>query len=241
MTFEIIPAIDLRGGRCVRLIKGDFDRETVYSDDPAATAERWLSTGAKRLHVVDLDRAKGDSSINRDAIIAIIAVAQRHGVPVQLGGGMRDIASIDDALSLGIERTIAGTAVVEQAGFLEEIGRSYGKHVAVGIDCRNGMVATRGWLQATELTAETLAARAGAAGVGALIVTDIDRDGMLNGPNIDLVMACKRASGLPVIVSGGISGIDDVIASRDAGADGIITGKAIYDGRLDLAKAIARC
>ncbi|MCS7001585.1 MAG: 1-(5-phosphoribosyl)-5-[(5-phosphoribosylamino)methylideneamino]imidazole-4-carboxamide isomerase [Dehalococcoidia bacterium] len=233
--FEVIPAIDLREGRCVRLFQGDYAKQTVYSDDPAAMARRWQAAGATRLHVVDLDAAKDGA---RATLTAIQAILRAVAIPVQLGGGVRSIAAIHAALDLGVDRAIIGTAAVEDPALLAEAGATFGSRVFVGLDARDGYVAVRGWLQTTSRQVAEVAAEAARAGVGGLIVTDIARDGALAGPNLDAVRAAVMASGLPVIASGGVSSVADVLAARAAGAAGVITGRAIYDGTLDLAAAI---
>ncbi len=236
--FEVIPAIDLRGGRCVRLYQGDYARETVYSDDPAGTARRWADAGATRLHVVDLDGAAAGSQAN---IAAIAAIRGAVNVPIELGGGLRTLDALDAAYNLGIDRCVVGTAAIEDPHFFAEACRLFGPRLALGLDARDGYVATRGWKETTAQRAEDLAKEAARLGAGWLIVTDIARDGTLGGPNLITLLACRAASGLPVIASGGVSTLEHLRAARDSGAAGAIIGRAIYDGALDLAEAIREC
>ncbi|GIW07027.1 MAG: 1-(5-phosphoribosyl)-5-[(5-phosphoribosylamino) methylideneamino] imidazole-4-carboxamide isomerase [Dehalococcoidia bacterium] len=236
MKFEVVPAIDLRGGKVVRLVQGDYNRETVFSDDPVATAERWVAAGATRLHLVDLDGAAAGCPRNLAAVRAIRAAV---GVPIQLGGGLRSLETLEDVLGEGVDRAIIGTAAIEDPTFLHEAGARFGSRVALGIDARDGVVAVRGWRESSSRTVEELARSAREAGIGWLVVTDILHDGTHGGTNLATLQAAARESGLPVIAAGGIATLDHVRAVRDAGASGAIVGRAIYDGTLDLRAALA--
>lgn len=235
----VIPAIDLKGGKCVRLQQGLMDRDTVYSDDPAAQALVWEGKGAELLHIVDLDGAFAGEPKNRASIEAIVAAVR---IPTQLGGGIRDIPTIEAYLSLGIGRVIIGTAAQQNPALVEEACRRFPGRIVVGIDAKNGMVAVQGWAEVTGVTAIELARRFEGMGVAAIVYTDISRDGMLQGPNVEATRALAEAVSLPVIASGGVSSLDDIrrlCAIESSGVTGVITGKAIYTGALDLAEAIA--
>jgi len=237
-TFELIPAIDLKGGHCVRLKQGRMDDATDYGDDPAAMAAHWQSLGATRLHVVDLDGAFAGKPANRSAIQGICAALD---IPVQLGGGLRDLSMIEGMLELGVQRVILGSIAVSNPALVGEACRAFPGRVCVGIDAKSGMVAVHGWDDVTDVTAIDLAKRFENDGVSAIIYTDIARDGMLSGPNIEETVALARAVSIPVIVSGGIARIDDVTACAahvDDGICGAITGRAIYEGTIDFADAM---
>lgn len=234
----VIPAIDLRNGRCVRLQQGELSRETVYSDDPGAMAEQWVSQGAERLHVVDLDGAVKGAPANRDGIRRILDAVR---VPVQLGGGIRDMATLGSYLQMGVDGIILGTSAIKDPGFLETACRKFPGRIILGIDARGERVAVEGWTEETELTPEDMARRSEKTGVSAIIYTDIRRDGMGTGPNVDRTRALARSVGIPVIASGGISGIQDVAEItrlEQEGVIGMITGKALYQGTLSLHEAI---
>ena len=234
----IYPAIDLRGGKCVRLIQGDPLRQTVFSDDPAAMAIRWRDAGARYLHVVDLDGAFGGSSEHLE-IIASIAAA---GVPIQVGGGLRSLEAIRNVLDAGASRAIIGTAAVQEQGFVESACDAFPARIAVGIDARDGKVAIRGWQEVTAVAATDLARSFADLPLAALIFTDIATDGMLAGPNLEGLRCMAETASCPVIASGGVATVDDVRALRTLeplGIDGAIIGKALYTGALDLAAAIA--
>ena len=236
--FELIPAIDLKGGHCVRLKQGRMDDATDYGDDPATMAEHWQKLGATRLHVVDLDGAFAGRPENQAAIRAICTALS---IPVQLGGGLRDLSMIEGMLDLGIDRVILGSAAVSNPSLVTEACTAFPGRICVGIDAKQGMVAVHGWDDVTDVTAIDLARRFEDAGVAAMIYTDIARDGMLTGPNIDETVALAKAITIPVIVSGGISALEDVTACARHAADGIcgaITGRAIYEGTLDFAAAL---
>jgi len=237
--FELIPAIDLLGGRCVRLAQGRYDEVTVYGDDPAEVAAGFLRHAIRRLHVVDLDGAKAGRPVNRDAIAAIVARAK--GVPVQLGGGLRTQEAVEASLALGLDRVILGTAALRDPGLVRDCARRFPGRVAVGIDARDGRVAAEGWLEASDVDVITLARRFEDAGVAALVHTDIARDGMLQGPNLEASAALAEAVSIPVIVSGGVSSLGDVrkavlLAAR--GVAGAIVGRALYTGAVELGAAL---
>ena len=237
-TFELIPAIDLKSGHCVRLKQGRMDDATVYGDDPAAMAEHWQSLGAKRLHVVDLDGAFAGQPANREAIRGICDALD---IPVQLGGGLRDLSMIEGMLNLGVDRVIIGSAAISNPALVEEACRAFPAQVCVGIDAKSGMVAVHGWDDVTDVKAVDLARKFEHAGVSAIIYTDIARDGMLTGPNVEETVNLARAISIPVIVSGGIARMEDVTACAvhvDDGICGAITGRAIYENTLDFSAAM---
>lgn len=222
----------------MRLLRGDMERATVFAEDPAAQARAFVAAGAEWLHVVDLDGAFAGRPANAAAVAAILAAV---AVPVQLGGGIRDRATVEAWLAAGVRRVVLGTAAVRDPALVREAARAHPGRIAVGIDARGGRVAVSGWAEATELTALDLARRFEDAGVAALVHTDIDRDGAMEGPNVAATAALARAVSVPVIASGGVSSLDDLRALRASGAplDGVITGRALYDGRLDLREAVA--
>ncbi|MDT8440222.1 MAG: 1-(5-phosphoribosyl)-5-[(5-phosphoribosylamino)methylideneamino]imidazole-4-carboxamide isomerase [Desulfuromonadales bacterium] len=235
----VIPAIDLKEGKCVRLEQGLMEKDTVYSDDPAAMARHWQEQGGELLHLVDLDGAFAGVPKNRAAIEAIVAAVD---IPTELGGGIRDLATIEAYLALGIDRVILGTVAKEQPALVAEACQKFPGQIVVGIDAKNGLVAVRGWAEVTEKRAIDLAREMEDCGVAAIIYTDIARDGMLQGPNIEATRALAEAIRIPVIASGGVSSLDDIrslLAVADAGIAGVITGKAIYSGALDLRAAVA--
>lgn len=232
----LYPAIDLKDGKCVRLLRGDMGKATVFGDDPAAQAAEFQAAGCQWLHLVDLNGAFAGAPVNAAAVEAILA---RVTVPCQLGGGIRDMATIAMWLERGLARVILGTVAVENPALVREAARAFPGRVAVGIDARNGMVATKGWATATTVQATDLAESFEDAGVAALIYTDIDRDGAMQGPNIAATEALARAVTIPVIASGGVSSLADLIALRDTGViAGAISGRALYDGAIDLAAAL---
>jgi len=238
-TFELIPAIDLKGGHCVRLKQGRMDDATDYGDDPAAMAAHWQSLGATRLHVVDLDGAFAGKPANREAIRAICT---EMSIPVQLGGGLRNLDMIEGTLNLGVQRVILGSIAISSPALVQEACAVFPEQICVGIDAKNGMVAVHGWDDVTDVTAVDLARKFEDAGVAAIIYTDISRDGMLTGPNIGETVNLARAVSIPVIVSGGVACMDDVTACATHANDGIcgaITGRAIYEGSLDFASAMS--
>jgi phosphoribosylformimino-5-aminoimidazole carboxamide ribotide isomerase len=232
---QIWPAIDLRQGKCVRLRQGDYARETVFGDDPAAMARRWVGAGARRLHVVDLDGAKGGERVNRDAVAAIVAAVD---VPCQLGGGVRDEESVRELLALGIERLVIGTKALEDPAFVQRVCQKYPQRIVLGIDAKYGLVATDGWLKSSDVSAVELARRFSDEPLAAIVYTDIAKDGMLAGPNLVALEEMRRATTTPVIASGGVSSLDDVRRIAALGLAGCIIGRAIYEGTLDLTEAI---
>ncbi|MDQ6993243.1 MAG: 1-(5-phosphoribosyl)-5-[(5-phosphoribosylamino)methylideneamino]imidazole-4-carboxamide isomerase [Mariprofundus sp.] len=236
--FELIPAIDLKHGHCVRLKQGRMDDATDYGDDPAAMALRWQSLGARRLHVVDLDGAFAGKPANRAPIREICSALD---IPVQLGGGLRDLKMIEETLDLGVQRVILGSIAIANPALVEQACKAFPGQICVGIDAKAGMVAVHGWDDVTDVKAVDLARRFEDAGVAAIIYTDIARDGMLTGPNIAETATLARAVAIPVIVSGGVASMRDVTDCATHVSDGIcgaITGRAIYEGTLDFAAAI---
>ena len=234
----LYPAIDLKDGQAVRLLRGEMDRATVFNDDPAAQARAFVAAGCDWLHLVDLNGAFAGQPVNAAAVEAILAACP--GTPAQLGGGIRDMATIEGWLKKGLARVILGTVAVEDPALVRAAARAFPGQVAVGIDARQGRVATRGWAEETEVMATDLARRFEDAGVAAIIYTDIDRDGAMQGPNIPATEALARAVSIPVIASGGVSSLADLIALRDTGViAGAISGRALYDGAIDLADALA--
>lgn len=232
----LYPAIDLKDGQCVRLLRGEMAAATVFGDDPAAQAAAFQAAGCEWLHLVDLNGAFAGTPVNGAAVEAILA---RITVPAQLGGGIRDMATIAMWLEKGLARVILGTAAVENADLVRQAAKAFPGQVAVGIDARKGFVATKGWATETNIQATDLARSFEDAGVAALIYTDIDRDGAMAGPNIEATEALARAVTIPVIASGGVSSMADLIALRDMGIiAGAISGRALYDGAIDLAMAL---
>ena len=235
----LFPAIDLKEGHCVRLEQGDMARATIFNDDPAAQAEAFAAQGFSHLHIIDLDGAFAGRPVNRAAVEAIVAASPAR---TQLGGGIRDMATIEAWLEAGIGRVILGTAALRDPQLVRAACKAFPDKIAVGIDARAGFVAVEGWAEATEMRVADLAARFEDAGVAALIYTDIDRDGLLKGVNIDATYELAKATSIPVIASGGLAGLDDITALMAHEADGIvgaISGRALYDGRLDAAAALA--
>ena len=232
----LYPAIDLKDGQCVRLLRGEMAAATVFGEDPAAQAAAFVAAGCSWLHLVDLNGAFAGVPVNGAAVEAILA---RVAVPCQLGGGIRDMATIATWLDRGLARVILGTVAVEDPALVREAARAFPGRVAVGIDARAGRVATRGWAETTDVMATDLARSFEDAGVAALIYTDIDRDGAMGGPNIAATEALARAVSIPVIASGGVASMADLLALRDTGViAGAISGRALYDGAIDLADAL---
>ena len=235
----IYPAIDIRGGRCVRLMEGRFDAETVFADDPAEMALKWAGLGAEFLHLVDLDGALAGEGKNVPVIERIL---QSVSIPVQLGGGIRNLETIEKLLSLGVTRLILGSAAVKNPQLVEEACKKYPGHIAVGIDAKNGEVAIEGWGKGSGVAATELAQKMAAYGVETIIYTDISRDGMLSGVNVEATAALARVCGVPIIASGGVASLEDirrVKAVESDGVQGCIIGKAIYTGAVDLKAALA--
>jgi phosphoribosylformimino-5-aminoimidazole carboxamide ribotide isomerase len=233
---ELWPAIDLRGGKCVRLLQGDYARETVFGEDPVAMACRFVAGGARRLHVVDLDGAKDGVPTQATLVGRMVAAA---GVPCQLGGGIR---SLDTALAYaraGVERIVVGSVAVENPALLEDLARALPGRIVLGIDARDGLVAVRGWLETSRLGAVDLARRHESLPLAAIVYTDIAKDGMMAGPNLPALAEMVQAVALPVIASGGVSSAADIRRVAEVGAAGCIVGRALYDGALSLADAAA--
>lgn len=235
---EVIPAIDLLGGKCVRLYQGDYDQASIFSDNPVEVARQWATEGATRLHVVDLDGAKAGKSVN---LPVIEAIAKAISIPVQVGGGLRDRQGVARLLATGVERAILGTVAVEQPDLVGELCQEFPNQIVVGIDARDGKVATRGWLETSEVLAIELAARMAQQGAAAIIYTDIHRDGTLSGPNMEALRELAEAIEIPVIASGGVSSLTDLLSllSLEAsGVTGAIVGRAIYTGDVNLKEAV---
>ncbi|MFC4669998.1 1-(5-phosphoribosyl)-5-[(5-phosphoribosylamino)methylideneamino]imidazole-4-carboxamide isomerase [Seohaeicola nanhaiensis] len=232
----LYPAIDLKDGQAVRLLRGEMEKATVFNDDPAAQARAFAAAGCGWIHLVDLNGAFAGAPVNAAAVEAILAAVE---VPCQLGGGIRDMATIENWLGRGLARVILGTVAVENPDLVREAARAFPGQVAVGIDARKGRVATRGWAEETEVMATDLARSFEDAGVAAIIYTDIDRDGAMQGPNIAATEALARAVTIPVIASGGVSRMEDLVALKATGViAGAISGRALYDGAIDLADAL---
>ncbi len=243
MTLTLYPAIDLKDGACVRLQRGEMAAATLYAADPVVPARAFQDAGCRWLHVVDLNGAFAGRSVNATAVAAILAASR---VPVQLGGGIRDLAAIEHWLTLGIARVILGSAAVKNPSLVRDAARAFPGRIAVGIDARDGLVATEGWAETSALTAEDLALRIQDAGIAAIIFTDIGRDGMLTGVNVSATAALAARLDVPVIASGGVAGVEDLTALTRAARglehgqiEGVIAGRALYDGRLDVATALA--
>ena len=238
LSITVFPAIDLKGGKVVRLAEGDMDRATIYGDDPAEQARSFAAQGADYLHVVDLDGAFAGRAVNADAVRGIL---EAFPGKVQLGGGIRDRAAIDRWLALGVERVVIGTAALENPDLVREAARELPGRIVVGVDARDGFVATHGWADVSDVPVADLANRFADAGVAALLFTDVGRDGLLKGCNIDATLKLARRTNIPVIASGGVKDLGDILAlARHAsdGIEGVITGRALYDGTLDLAAAL---
>ena len=233
----LYPAIDLKDGNAVRLLRGNMDKSTVFNTDPAAQAMEFVAAGCDWLHLVDLNGAFEGAPVNAAPVEAILAQAK---VPAQLGGGIRDLATIERWLDKGLARVILGTVAVENPALVREAAKAFPGQVAVGIDARNGRVATKGWANETDIHVTDLARSFEDTGVAAIIYTDINRDGAMQGPNVDATAALANAVSIPVIASGGVSSLTDLIALRDCGAplNGAISGRALYDGALDLKQAL---
>lgn len=235
---DLFPAIDLLEGRCVRLYQGDYDRSQVFHDSPAEVARQWTNQGATWLHVVDLDGAKAGKPVNLEAIAAIVEAVS---VPIQVGGGLRDRSSVAQLLELGVRRVILGTVAVEQPQLVASLCQEFPGQIVVGIDARNGKVATRGWLETSEVLATDLAQQMQELGAVAIIYTDIHRDGTLAGPNLDALRELATSLSIPVIASGGVSSITDLLsllALEPLGVTGAIVGRALYTGDISLKQAI---
>lgn len=238
MTLIVFPAIDLKQGKVVRLAEGDMDRATIYGDDPAAQAMQFAAAGAQHLHMVDLDGAFAGQSVNGDAVRAVVEAFPGH---VQLGGGIRSRAAIEAWFDLGVARVVIGTAALKDPDLVRGAARDFPGGVVVAVDAKDGMVATAGWADVSDVSVVDMARRFEDAGVASLLFTDVGRDGLLKGVNVEATVDLARATDLPVIASGGLAGIADIhllaLHAKD-GIEGVITGRALYDGRLDLAAAI---
>ncbi len=235
----LYPAIDLKEGRCVRLVRGDMDRATVFNDDPAAQARAFRESGAAWLHIVDLDGAFAGKPVNADAVRAIVDAVD---IPVQLGGGIRDMATIDFWLDCDVERVILGTAAVNNPALVKDACRRHPGRIAIGIDARDGQVAVEGWTKQSEIEAVELARHLQDSGIAAIVYTDIARDGAMQGPNVVATVSFAEAVSVPVIASGGVSSMADLAALKEVGdglLHGVISGRALYDGRIDVAAAVA--
>ncbi|MDY6905390.1 MAG: 1-(5-phosphoribosyl)-5-[(5-phosphoribosylamino)methylideneamino]imidazole-4-carboxamide isomerase [Thermodesulfobacteriota bacterium] len=235
----IIPAVDIKNGKCVRLLQGRMDAETVFSDDPAAMARKWADQGARLIHLVDLDGAVEKKPRNLDQIERII---DRVSAGVQVGGGIRDLDTIKMYMDRGVEKIVIGSAAIHDPSMVKAACRLFPGRIVVGIDARDGKVAIEGWTQSTSVSAEALAKQFEDCGVAAINFTDIQRDGMQTGPNIDAIRQLAESVNIPVVASGGVSCLDDIkalLAVSGYGVTGVITGRALYDGRLDLEAAIA--
>ncbi|MFT7642013.1 MAG: phosphoribosylformimino-5-aminoimidazole carboxamide ribotide isomerase [Pirellulaceae bacterium] len=233
---QVWPAIDLRGGKCVRLRQGDYNQETVFGDDPAQMSLRWLESGAERLHLVDLDGARDGTGANRDAVAAIVSAV---GIPCELGGGIRDEDSIRTLLDLGLQQLVVGTKALKEPDWFREMCRKFPNRLAVGIDAKDGRVATDGWLEVSEVSAVDMARSFESEPVAAIIYTDIARDGMMAGPNLAAMKEMKNSVDLHVIASGGVTVVDDVASLREVGMDGCIIGRALYEETMTLSEAHA--
>ena len=238
MFMEVIPAIDLRGGRCVRLYQGDFGRETVYSEDPLAVARQWQEQGASRLHLVDLDGAAQGEPVNLDIIAAIVDQSE---IPVQVGGGVRSSATAAKLMSIGVERVVIGTAAVRSPDLVRQLCQGGGApRVVVAVDARDGLVAVQGWLEKTSVTAVDLGQRMAELGVERLLYTDISRDGTLSEPNFSATAQLVESTGLAILASGGVASLEHITQLARIGAEGVVVGRALYTGDLDLPAAIAK-
>jgi phosphoribosylformimino-5-aminoimidazole carboxamide ribotide isomerase len=232
----LYPAIDIRGGRCVRLIEGDFDRETTYDSDPSSAARRWVEAGADWLHIVDLDGAVEGRPINRDAVARIRASVD---VSIQLGGGLRQLTDLEDVFDAGVNRAILGTVALRDPELVISAVARWGDQIAVALDARDGRLATDGWLGQSDTSAVEVAQRLAQRRVRHFIYTDIRRDGTLSGPNLEGLSELVEKVDADVIASGGIASLDDITAAANLGATGAIIGRALYDGRVDLAEALS--
>ncbi|KJH71017.1 1-(5-phosphoribosyl)-5-[(5-phosphoribosylamino)methylideneamino]imidazole-4-carboxamide isomerase [Aliterella atlantica] len=235
---DVIPAIDLLNGLCVRLYQGDYAQSQVFNDNPVEVAMQWVEQGATRLHIVDLDGAKTGQVVNHKVIEAIASAVP---VPIQVGGGLRDFASVEQLLNLGVQRAILGTIAVEQPQLVADLCQAFPHQIAIGIDARNGKVATRGWLETSEVLATDLARQMQDLGAATIIYTDIHRDGTLQGPNLEALRELAQAISIPIIASGGVSSVTDLLsllALEPSGVNGAIVGRVLYTGDISLKQAI---
>ena len=234
---EIIPAIDIKGGKCVRLYQGDYSQETVFSEDPVSIALHWQSSGASRLHLVDLDGAKVGEPRHLDIIREIVRAIQ---LPIQLGGGIRSLETVEQVLRIGVQRAILGTAAAEEPELVKEACHRFGEAIVVGIDARDGYVAIQGWQRRTDITALEMIKQMSALGVSRFIYTDISRDGTLTEPNFKAIAELLAGTNLPLIASGGISSLEHLYRLSQLGVEGAIVGRALYTGDIDLKEAIQK-
>ena len=235
---EIWPAIDLRGGRCVRLRQGDYAQETVYGDNPATMAKHWFSLGARRLHLVDLDGAKDGRPANLPAVRSILETLPADGMHCEFGGGIRSGETIAELLGVGLRRLVIGTLALKQPEWFREMCEKFPGRLVLGIDARDGLVATDGWLEVSRTSAVELARQFDGLPIAALVYTDIATDGMMNGPNVAEMRRMCEAVSIPVVASGGVTTLDDVRQLRDAGLPAVIIGRALYEGTIRLPEAI---
>ena len=233
---EVIPAIDLRGGRCVRLFQGDYAQETVFSDDPSEVARRWEAAGAPRIHVVDLDGARTGQQANRDAIGAIVSSVS---IPLQVGGGVRTVDDAEGLASLGVDRFVLGTAAIRDPGLVAQLCHRFGgQRIVVAVDARNGQVAIEGWREDTNVTASDLVGEMSALGVPRFLYTDISRDGTLSQPNFEALVHLVGSTRSAILASGGVSRLEHLVRLSELGSEGAILGRALYTGDIDLQQAI---
>ncbi|WP_404468901.1 1-(5-phosphoribosyl)-5-[(5-phosphoribosylamino)methylideneamino]imidazole-4-carboxamide isomerase [Sutcliffiella horikoshii] len=238
MSFTIYPAIDMRGGKCVRLLQGDYSKETVYGDSPFDMAKTFVEQGAEWIHMVDLDGAKAGSPVNDSFVLQ---VARELSAKVQIGGGIRTAEDVERYLDNGVDRVILGSAAINDPDFVKAMLAKYGAKIAIGLDAKDGYVATEGWVETSTVKATVLGKELADAGAETFIFTDIATDGMLSGPNVDATVELARVTGASVIASGGVSSVDDLLALRKFAGDGVtgsIVGKAIYTEKIDLARAL---
>ncbi len=233
---QVIPAVDIKGGKCVRLYQGDYNQETVFSEDPVAMALKWQSQGARRLHIVDLDGAASGEPKN---ISIIEAIVKQTGLPIQLGGGIRDEATVAKLLNIGIKRVILGTIAIEQPELMRKLCQKFSQAIIAGIDAKDGLVATHGWKKDTAVTALDLAQQMATLGVPRILYTDIKRDGTLTEPNYGAIAELIDKAKLPVIAAGGISALSHLEKLNEIGVEGAIIGKALYTGNINLKEALA--
>ena len=234
---QVIPAVDIKGGRCVRLIQGKFDQETVFADDPVQMALHWQSLGASRLHVVDLDGAREGTPRQLDILDRIVDAVR---IPVQFGGGLRDEQAVRKAFEAGAERVVLGSVAIVAPEFAQRMFADWGERIALGVDVRHGKVAVHGWQEQTEIHALELIREMVQRGARRVIVTDISRDGTLQGPNLELMATLVRDAGVPIIASGGVSTPDDLLALKKTGVEGAIIGKALFTGDISLPEALEK-
>lgn len=233
---EIIPAIDIRKGKCVRLFQGDYNRETIYSDDPVSVAIRWENEGAKRLHIVDLDGAEIGKPQNINIVISIIS---KVNIPIQLGGGIRDFETAEKLIKLGIDRLILGTMAIEYPDFIADLTQKYREHIIISIDARDGYINTHGWLKETKIKSIDYIRNLEDIGVSRLLYTDISKDGTLSKPSFNSIEEIIKSTKIPIIIAGGISDISDIKHLSKLGAEAVIIGKALYTGAISLRKALS--